>query len=81
MTEYETVRLLDRIEAYDPSFFSHTKMDKLAVAVWNVVLDGINYEDAVEAVVCHYRASADRITPYKIIESALLARLEREITP
>ena len=71
ITESEARRVVKLIVSAD----GRTVNDwQLFGEMWADVLDGITYDEAIDAVIEHYRATSEPIWPCEIRESAFAAR-------
>lgn len=73
MSPAETARVLAAAAAFD-----QRTVGKSDVAAWHAALGEIEYADARDAVVRHYRATAERVMPVHVIHHAAEIRAERE---
>jgi len=72
MTKAETAKLLTLAAVYDNRTF-----DDLTVGAWHDALDGLRFEDCVEAVKRHYRITRDWIMPSDVRKHAVVISNDR----
>ena len=57
--------------------FDNRRPDADAARAWSLALDGYRFEDCRDAVVAHYRASAEWLMPNKVITEVKRIRAKR----
>lgn len=72
MKPTEAAALLTIAAAYD-----NRKPDADQAKAWSMVLDGVNFQDARDAVVAHYRTSREWLMPVNIIQGVKAIRHQR----
>ena len=72
MTPTEAAALLAIAAAFD-----NRKPDADAAQAWALALDGLRFEDCRDAVMTHYRTSADWLMPSVVIAAVKRMRRER----
>lgn len=73
MNQIELAKVLARIQAGD-----NRVVDKVTVAHWRETIGHLKYQDAMDAVVMHFRESTEYLMPAHVIRNARRIRNERE---
>lgn len=72
MNKAEVVLLLTFAATYD-----YRKTGPADVESWHLALDDLDFDDAKQAVVAHYRNTADRMMPFHVRQGVKAIREER----
>ncbi|WP_157156252.1 hypothetical protein [Diaminobutyricimonas sp. LJ205] len=72
MTPDQTAKVVARIQAGD-----NRTVDRTTVAHWHEAIGHLEYQDALQAVVNHFRETADYLMPAHVIAGARRIREER----
>jgi hypothetical protein len=75
MNQHEVGKVVARIQAGD-----NRTVDKVTVAHWTEMIGHLRFEDALEAVVTHFRESTAYLMPAHVIANARRVSEQRAVT-